>query len=76
MDTVGLVGAAMVMESDFAADVPAVFLAVTVKVKLPAVVGVPEMTPVLVFRLSPPGRLPDAFAQVMVPPPVAARVWE
>ena len=75
VDTVGFTGAAaMVMVSDFAADVPAELVAVTEKVKVPVAVGVPVILPA-VDRLSPPGRLPDALVQVMVPPPVAARVW-
>ena len=66
---------ATVMVNDFAADAPAVFEAVTEKVKLPVVLGVPEMTPVLVFNVSPPGRLPDVTAQVIGVVPVAVRVW-
>ena len=44
--------------------------------ELPAVVGVPEITPVVVFKDNPAGRLPEARVQVVyVPlPPVAAKV--
>ena len=34
------------------------FEAVTVKVEVPGVVGVPEMTPVVPLRVSPAGRAP------------------
>jgi hypothetical protein len=37
---------------------------VTVKLLVPLVVGVPEIKPVDVFRLSPAGILPDARDQV------------
>src|SRR5690348_5481686 len=48
-------------------------LAVTVKVKAPALVGVPESTPSLV-RLSPAGRVPEDTAYVGVGDPDAAKV--
>ena len=50
---------------------PAAFCARTVKVKVPARVGVPEMTPVFAFRLKPAGRLPAEMFQVMGVVPVA-----
>ena len=37
---------------------------VTTIVLLPALVGMPEMAPVLEFRLNPAGRLPELAAQV------------
>lgn len=40
------------------------------KLKVPAVVGVPDSTPVLVFRLIPFGSVPDDTDQVLVPVPV------
>ncbi len=51
---------------------------VIVKFDVPAVVGFPEITPVLVLRLKPAGKVPEATSQVpYVPfPPVAARVCE
>jgi len=53
------------------------WLSVTVKVKLVAeaiAAGVPEITPVVVFKESPDGKVPDVNAQELyVPvPPVAA----
>jgi hypothetical protein len=43
----------------------------TVIAKVPAVLGVPEITPVLVFRVTEPGNDPDARAYVPEPvPPV------
>ena len=36
----------------------------TVKLEVPTVVGVPEMTPVLEFRLSPAGREPTVIDQL------------
>jgi hypothetical protein len=39
-------------------------VAVTVKLVGPVAVGVPEMTPVLAFRVRPAGRLPTVTAQV------------
>jgi hypothetical protein len=55
-----------------------VSLSVTLAVKLygPAVVGVPVIAPVLVFRLRPVGRLPALMLQVYGPtPPDEASVW-
>jgi hypothetical protein len=37
-------------------------VAVTVKVELPTVVGVPVITPVVLLSISPPGRVPDVTA--------------
>jgi len=49
----------------------------TVKSGEPAVVGVPEMTPVEVFNDSPAGSEPIDMDQVYEPvPPVACKVWE
>ena len=41
----------------------------TVNVELPAAVGVPEIAPVELLRLSPAGRVPEATAKVLVPEP-------
>lgn len=50
-------------------------VAVTVTVKVPAVVGVPVMAPVVVARLVPEGRDPEVTDQVTgAVPPVDARV--
>ena len=45
-------------------------LAVTVKLVVPAVVGVPEIVPVL-LKFNPAGKLPLVTLQVMVPVPPA-----
>jgi hypothetical protein len=47
----------------------------TVKVEVPVFVGVPEITPVELAKVSPAGRLPDDTDQVYDgSPPVAANV--
>jgi hypothetical protein len=52
-------------------------LTITVIGKLPLVVGVPEMMPVLAARLSPLGRLPEVIDQTKgAVPPVAVRAFE
>ena len=43
--------------------VPAAFVALTVKLNVPAVVGVPEITPAL-LKFKPLGRLPLSIDQV------------
>ena len=55
---------------------PQLLVAVTVKLKIPPVVGVPLMTPVLVLRLSPPGKEPLEMAHDVIVPPDAANVCE
>jgi len=50
------------------------FTALTVKLNVPAAVGVPEITPPL-ERLKPPGRVPLAMLHVMGVSPLAVRVW-
>ena len=48
----------------------------TVKVDVPLVVGVPDMTPVEGFRAKPAGRVPEETDQVYGDePPTAVRVW-
>ena len=48
-----------------------------VNANVPALVGVPAMTPVDAFRVTPPGRLPATMLQLYgVVPPVAARACE
>ena len=52
-------------------------LTVTLTVKLPLAVGVPETTPVVAPRLSPAGRLPPVIDQVNgAVPPLMCRVLE
>ena len=53
------------IEIDAVVTVPTAFVADTVTVAVPALVGVPASTPVAAFRLSPLGRVPDATANVM-----------
>ena len=47
--------------------------ALTVNVDVPAVVGVPEIVPVLALRVNPAGRLPELTDHVM-PDTLAANV--
>jgi len=47
--------------------VPAVFVALTVKLNVPVAVGVPEITPAL-LKLKPLGRLPLSIDQVGAAP--------
>jgi hypothetical protein len=53
---------------------PATFVALTVKLDIPVVVGVPEINPVFVFKLNPAGKTPYAIAQVIGVVPLADRV--
>ena len=53
---------------------PAVFVALTEKLNVPAVDGVPEITPVVEFKLKPVGRLPLAIDHVIGVVPFALRV--
>ena len=62
------------MESCLVA-LPALFSALTVNVDVPAVVGIPLITPVLAFSVRPPGKLPALTLHVIEAVPVAARVW-
>ena len=55
-------GAAIVMVNSFVALAPADTCAV--KLKVPVVVGVPVMAPLLAFSAKPAGRDPDASDQV------------
>ena len=64
---------AIVIESALVAD-PAEFSAFTVKLEVPAAVGVPVIVP-LVFRVNPAGSVPLEMLHVMGVVPVAARVW-
>ena len=53
---------------------PAVFIAMTVKLNVPAANGVPVIAPVDVFKLKPPGRSPTTIIQVIGAVPVALSV--
>jgi hypothetical protein len=49
----------------------------TVKLEVPAAVGVPEITPVLAFSANPAGKLPVLMLHVYgATPPLAANVCE
>jgi len=61
----------MTMESAFVS-LPTLFAALTVKLNVPAVEGVPDMVP-SDERLRPPGRLPDAIDHVAAGCPVAVK---
>jgi len=50
---------------------PAEFVALTVKLDVPAVVGVPVIAPVVAFKFKPVGRLPAVTAHVIGVVPVA-----
>ena len=52
-----MMGALMTMLRVFMA-LPAMFIALIVKLKAPVVVGVPEISPVLGFNFNPGGRKP------------------
>jgi hypothetical protein len=54
----------MAMLNDTGAEVPSPFVAVTLKLAVPAAVGVPETTPLLP-RLSPAGNAPLDTAQLV-----------
>jgi hypothetical protein len=51
---------------------PATFVALIVKLNVPAVVGIPVINPVPAFRLKPTGKVPLATAQVIGDEPLAA----
>jgi hypothetical protein len=53
---------------------PAEFVALTVKLNVPAVVGVPEIAPEFMFKPKPVGRLPLVMDQVIGVVPVAVSV--
>ena len=54
---------------------PAEFVALTVKLNVPAAVGAPVIAPVVAFRTKPVGREPLAIDQVIGVVPVALSVW-
>jgi hypothetical protein len=59
----GAVGAGFTAKDRLNAElVPPPFVAVSVTVELPAVVGVPVIAPVVVLRLNPAGSVPEATA--------------
>ena len=52
---------------------PAVFTALTVKVDVPTVVGVPQINPVYSYNVKPAGKLPFVMDQVICVVPLAER---
>ena len=54
---------------------PAEFVALTLKLNVPVVVGVPVIAPVVVFKTKPVGNLPLETDQVIGVVPVAVNVW-
>jgi len=53
---------------------PAAFVALTEKLNVPAAVGVPEITPVVAFKVRPAGSTPLDIDQVIGVVPVAASI--
>ena len=54
---------------------PAEFVALTVKLDVPAVVGVPVIAPVVAFKVKPVGNVPSVTAHVIGVVPVAVSFW-
>ena len=54
---------------------PTAFSALTEKVNVPVAVGVPEITPVVSFKLKPAGSVRLVIVQVIGVDPVAVSVW-
>ena len=53
---------------------PAVFVALTVKLNVPAAVGVPVINPVVAFRFKPAGSVRPDISHVIGVVPIAASV--
>jgi uncharacterized protein (UPF0212 family) len=70
---VGVPGAATTMLNAFVA-LPAAFVALTVKLKAFAAVGMPEITPVAPFKLKPVGKAPLSTVHVIGAFPLALSV--
>ena len=64
----------MIMIDNCLKSFPAVLVALTVKVDVPVVVGVPEIMPVVSARLKPAGNVPMTTLHVMGAFPVAVTV--
>ena len=68
--------AAIAIENGCVACAPTPLLASSVPVDAgPTTVGMPLITPVLLFRLSPAGRVPDCNAKLGAGVPVAVMAW-
>lgn len=63
---------AIVIDSSFVS-LPALFSALTVKLAVPAAVGVPLISPVVSFSVRPSGRAPPLMLHVMGSVPSAVR---
>ena len=69
-------GAALVIVIDSSfVSLPALFSALTVKLAVPAAVGVPLILPVVSFSAKLSGRVPPIMFHVMGVVPSAVRVW-
>ena len=74
--TVNSVGAALVIAIDSSfVSLPALFSTLTVKLAVPAAVGVPLILPVVSSSVRPSGRAPPIMFHVMGVVPSAVRVW-
>ena len=72
---VGAIGAGLITMLRAAVVFPAIFSALTVKLNVPAAVGVPDINPVDPFKPKPVGRLPTDIIQLIGAVPVALSVW-
>jgi hypothetical protein len=66
----GTTAAAITIESDFVTTAAAASVATTEKLKVPATVGVPPITPVAKLSESPPGKLPVTLQVTGLRPPL------
>ena len=71
----GIVGAATIVIVSCLVTEPAEFSARTVKVNVPAAVGVPVIAPVVAFSVNPPGKAPDEMLHVIGAVPLTLSVW-
>ena len=72
---VGITGAGLMTMLSVLVVFPATFSALTVKLNVPIAVGVPDITPVVPFKLKPVGRPPPFIDQDIGVVPVAVSVW-
>ena len=72
MVTTGICVMAMFMSLEV---FPTAFVALTVKLNVPIVVGVPVIAPVVSFKLRPAGNVPLAIDHVIGVVPVAVSLW-
>ena len=69
-----IVGAAVIAMLRFLVALPMELVALTVKLNVPVVVGVPDITPVDAFKLRPAGSVRAEISHVNGAVPVAASV--